>query len=125
DGISLAPAFGKFGTYEIQRTIAGESYRFSAEAFFEINHGLLELVIGEAVRDVKGRAAIDLYCGVGLFTLPLARKFVTVTGVEGNRRATEFARKNLKAAGLDNGEIVNLSVSDWLKQFRAFEQVEF
>ncbi len=125
EGVSVAPSSGHSRAADVTRTIAGETYQFSAEAFFQVNHGLLELLIGEAVRDVKGRTAIDLYCGVGLFTLPLARRFVTVTGVEGNRRAAEFARRNLESAGLDNNEIANLGVSDWLKQFRAFEQADF
>jgi 23S rRNA (uracil1939-C5)-methyltransferase len=119
DGVSLSPGFGPFKTRDVSRRIADELYYFNAEAFFQINHELLERLIREALRDTKadtrGAIAIDLYCGVGLFTLPLARRFRHVVGVEGNRRAAEFARRNLAAAKLDKVEIVNLGVADWLK----------
>lgn len=129
DGVSLSPCFGPFKTRDVSRLIADETYYFNAEGFFQINHELLEPLIGEALRDTKtdtrGAIAIDLYCGVGLFTLPLARRFRQVIGVEGNRRAAEFAGRNLATAKLDNVEIVNLGVADWLKQFLAFEPVDF
>src|SRR5688572_13786439 len=55
----------------VTRVIQNETYHFSAESFFQINHELLEPLISEALRDVaeeaKGALAVDLYCGVGLF----------------------------------------------------------
>ncbi|MEJ7709250.1 MAG: hypothetical protein WKF84_05160 [Pyrinomonadaceae bacterium] len=44
---------------------------FSADGFFQINHQLLPELISEAVRDYSGDRALDLYCGVGLFSIPL------------------------------------------------------
>jgi 23S rRNA (uracil1939-C5)-methyltransferase len=125
EGVSVYPSIAQFQTREVSRVIGDETYRFSAEAFFQINHELLEPLIAEAIRDVKGRIAIDLYCGVGLFTLPLARRFAQVIGVEANRRSADFARRNLEFAKLENVEIVTLSVADWIKQFRSFEEIDF
>jgi len=64
--------------------------------------------------------AIDLYCGVGLFTLPLARRFTSVVGVEFNDEATRFAARNLQKAELQNVEIVSSTVGDWLKEKSRF-----
>jgi 23S rRNA (uracil1939-C5)-methyltransferase len=61
-----------------------------------------------------GGTAVDLYCGVGLFTLPLARRFARVAAVEGNASVTEFARRNLAAAGLANASVHTARVGDWL-----------
>lgn len=125
DGVSVEPAIAEFQPREVSRVIGDEIYHFSAETFFQINHELLQPLIAEALRDLKGKIAIDLYCGVGLFTLPLARRFAQVTGVEANPRAAEFARRNLDSARLDNAEVVTLGVADWLKHSLSFEPVDF
>lgn len=69
---------------------------------------------------------MDLYCGVGLFTLPLARRFKKVFGVESNRTATDFARLNIKNAGVSSAEIATARVGDWLEeQARQLGAVDF
>ena len=99
---------------EITRTIAGETYRLGAESFFQTNVDLVPQLIEEAIGKQQGDTAIELYCGVGLFTVPLARRFKDVIGVEDDADATEFARRNLATAGLSNAEIVNSDVGVWL-----------
>jgi 23S rRNA (uracil1939-C5)-methyltransferase len=115
NGVSLAPAFAEFQTRELSLTIAGESYSYNAEAFFQVNPSLLAPLMESALRDASGETAVDLYCGVGLFTLPLARRFKRVIGVEGNSVATRFARRNLQRAQLENVRVVNSSVTDWIR----------
>ena len=126
EGVSVAPPLAGFKTEIVSRVIGSETYHFSAEAFFQINHDLLEPLIAEALGDAKGQTAVDLYCGVGLFTLPLARRFEQVIGVESSTRATKFARSNLEFAKLNNAEVVTSRVSDWMKQHaRLFGPVDF
>lgn len=129
EGVSVAADLSNSRAI-VTRVIRNETYHFSAESFFQINHELLEPLMSEALPDTTGAArgavALDLYCGVGLFTLPLARRFERVVGIEANRRATEFARRNLKFAGLKNAEIVTSRVGDWLKEHaRSFKSVDF
>jgi 23S rRNA (uracil1939-C5)-methyltransferase len=115
DGVSLLPPLEAADTGERFRVLAGERYRFNADCFFQINHALLEPLLDAALKNVTGgETAVDLYCGVGLFTLPLARRFARVTGVEGNAAATAFARLNLADAKLSNAEIETAHVGDWL-----------
>jgi 23S rRNA (uracil1939-C5)-methyltransferase len=117
EGASLAPPVGQhLTTREVSRTINGYRYRFSAEGFFQINHELLAPLVASALGDADGESAVDLYCGAGLFTLPLASRFARVVGVEANATALRYARRNLSDAGLDNAEFIPATVSDWLKE---------
>jgi 23S rRNA (uracil1939-C5)-methyltransferase len=101
DAVSVAvrsPEVSGSNAPTIRRRIGDETYHFSAEGFFQVNHDLLEPLIEAALTGAKGETAIDLYCGVGLFTVPLARRFARVIGVEANPLATDFARRNLDFA---------------------------
>ena len=119
NGVSLAPPFAEFETVESSLAIGDERYSYNAEAFFQVNTGLLPPLLEFALRDVSGEVAIDLYCGVGLFTLPLARRFKQVIGVESNPNATRFARRNLQQARLENARVINAGVADWIKSSAA------
>jgi len=114
EGVSLLPPLAEEDAREQVREIAGERYRFNAACFFQINHALLEPLLKETLKDATGERAVDLYCGVGLFTLPLARRFAHVTGIEGNAAATAFARLNLADAQLANAAIETARIGEWL-----------
>ena len=103
-------------TKEISFAANGEKYFYDAMSFFQGNSFLIESLIEIALRSASGKVALDLYCGVGLFTLPLAGKFETVVGVEGSEQAINFAEKNAENAQLSNIKFHSEDVSDWLKE---------
>lgn len=114
NGVSLSPQFSEFQTKELTLKIGDEAYSFNAEAFFQINQQMLKSLTDSALKNVQGEIALDLYCGVGLFTLPLARHFKEVIAIESNPVATRFARENVQQAKLDNARIVTANVSEWI-----------
>ncbi|HUQ31635.1 MAG TPA: class I SAM-dependent RNA methyltransferase [Pyrinomonadaceae bacterium] len=116
EGASLAPPVSDHPTREVSRRIGGYLYRFSAESFFQINQELLEPLIAAALSKEEGETAIDLYCGAGLFTLPLAQRFKRVTGVEASAVAINYARRNLADAQLDNAAFEIAGVGEWLTE---------
>lgn len=118
--VSLSPEFDVFKTQEIRATVAGEIYNFNARAFFQVNKELLNSILEFALEGFTGACAVDLYCGVGLFTLPLARRFEHVIAVEANNVATNFARQNLKHAGLDWVNVVTMPVAEWSRTVEDF-----
>jgi 23S rRNA (uracil1939-C5)-methyltransferase len=103
-------------TKEIAFTTNGETYLHDATSFFQGNPFLIETLIDTALKGTAGEIAVDLYCGVGLFTLPLGRKFQTVFGVEGYDKAIDYAEKNLENSRLSNVKFFRENVSDWLTE---------
>lgn len=87
--------------------IGDETMRVSAPSFFQVNTPaaeiLIELVLDE-LQPGPDDVAIDLYCGAGTFTLPLARRCAWVSAVESYGPAVRDLRRNIDRAGLDNVE---------------------
>ena len=131
--VGLSPALVPAHAAELQRTVLGERYRFDADCFFQANHDLLPALVTEALIhapsvDAPSRdgLAIDLFCGVGLFTLPLARRFGRVVGVESFPTSAVYARRNLAAAGLKDARIEAARVDRWLDlRAKAMAPAEF
>lgn len=95
--VSYAPLVEGLPHGELKRRIGSFEYRFDARCFFQGHAGLLEELVEVVVGPSTGGSAADLYGGVGLFALPLARRYDRVVMVEGDRIATRFARKNARA----------------------------
>ncbi|HKP85071.1 MAG TPA: TRAM domain-containing protein, partial [Blastocatellia bacterium] len=119
NGVAIAPPVAGVPSGELEKSVGGAIYRFNASTFFQVNSLLLESLVSEAVEGYSGRLAIDLYAGVGLFTIPLARLFDKVIGVESDAQAARFARENVLANKQTNVEFFSARVEDWLKQFIA------
>ena len=118
-GVSVAsgarsPSVNEGKIRDISRSVNGETYNLNAESFFQANTDLLPQLIEATIGDASGDTAIELYSGVGLFTLPLSRRFKNVIAVEENPDAASFARENLAKPGLTNVEIANADVGEWL-----------
>ncbi|MGD9590434.1 MAG: class I SAM-dependent RNA methyltransferase [Pyrinomonadaceae bacterium] len=102
EAVSLDSSDLVLGAHEIAVSASGDLLHFTSRVFFQGNPFLLRQLVETAVGDATGKTALDLYCGVGLFTLPLARRFESVVGVEESEEAIGFARRNSAAAGLGN-----------------------
>ncbi|HYJ91195.1 MAG TPA: RsmD family RNA methyltransferase [Pyrinomonadaceae bacterium] len=109
---------------EISLSAGGENYTFAADVFFQGNKFLIDTLIQMAIGDVSGETALDLYCGVGLFTLPLARRFKKVIAVEEFGKAVDYTRKNVESAGCDNIEIIEKPVGRFLAE-KHIDEVDF
>ncbi|KAB2952803.1 MAG: class I SAM-dependent RNA methyltransferase [Thermoanaerobaculia bacterium] len=112
--IAAAPASGGIEGRELHRRVAGFDYAFDARCFFQGHAGLIEALVERVVGPWEGETAYDLYGGVGLFALPLARRYRRVTLVEGDRIAVRFARKNARLAHAGGVEVVGRAVESWV-----------
>lgn len=78
---------------------------FKPADFTQVNHLMNRSLVSRAVRLLEVRPTdrvLDLFCGIGNFTLPLARKAAQVLGIEGLATLTERAKANAKHNGLSN-----------------------
>ncbi|HWQ94722.1 MAG TPA: 23S rRNA (uracil(1939)-C(5))-methyltransferase RlmD [Gammaproteobacteria bacterium] len=110
------------------------SYRlpeFNLELFFspadfvqinaDVNRAMISRVI-ELLQPGAHERVLDLFCGLGNFTLPLARHAAHVTGVEGDAKLIRRAQDNAQRNGIHNVEFYaadlsqDLSGQPWAKQ---------
>ncbi len=84
--------------YLIQKA-GGFSFRVNHLSFFQVNRFLVENLLQTIVGGAKGGYALDLYAGVGFFTLPLTKAFSKVVSVDANLSATRDLRQNAETAG--------------------------
>jgi 23S rRNA (uracil1939-C5)-methyltransferase len=77
-----------------------------------INAGMVNRAI-ELLQVEPTDRVLDLYCGLGNFTLPLARRAASVVGVEGEAGLIERARANARTNGIGNAtfQVADLSVA--------------
>ncbi|MGH9522445.1 MAG: 23S rRNA (uracil(1939)-C(5))-methyltransferase RlmD [Terriglobales bacterium] len=71
-----------FGRDSLLYRAGGMQYQVSAGSFFQTNRYLVDTMIALATAGASGGYALDLYAGVGLFTLPLSQNFREVAAVE-------------------------------------------
>lgn len=90
--------------------------RVGGGSFFQVNRFLASRLAELATRGANGSLALDLYCGVGLLTLPLARRFANVHGVDSSATAVRDLKANAARAGL-SVKAVNAGVASFLRSF--------
>ncbi len=75
-------------------------WRVSRNSFFQVNRFLLDALVETALDGAAGESALDLFAGVGLFSLPMARTFREVTAVESGAGAVRDIEFNADRAGV-------------------------
>jgi 23S rRNA (uracil1939-C5)-methyltransferase len=71
------------------------AYRVSAGAFFQANRFLVDELVGMVTDGASGQVALDLYAGVGLFSVPLKQSFAQVIAVEASQTSFADLRQNV------------------------------
>jgi len=105
--------FELFGPGFIHYEAAGSHYRVGHLSFFQVNRFLVDELIRAVTEEERGALALDLFAGVGLFTIPLSRQFERVLGVESNLAAARDLQANIAQSG-SGAQQVNLQVESLL-----------
>lgn len=83
--------------------IGSYHYVVAANTFFQVNTAVAAGLVREVLHGLAlqgGEQVLELYCGMGLFTVPIAAQAGYVLGVEANAAATADAKENVQHAGL-------------------------
>ena len=94
------------GRSHVKETVANTSYLVSPTAFFQTNVGAareLVRIVREEIGDAK--RVLDLYCGSGLFSLPIAKGGAKVLAIEENRQAIADADANVRLNRLPPSQV--------------------
>jgi 23S rRNA (uracil1939-C5)-methyltransferase len=89
-----------------------QGFQVSRNSFFQVNRFLVDRLVECAVANQKGEWAIDLYAGVGLFSVQLAKRFAKITAVESGGSSFRDLEQNLAHNGAAGG--TNANVEDYL-----------
>ena len=98
----------------------GLTFKFKPAMFTQVNYGINRKMVTralEALELTKDDIVLDLFCGLGNFTLPLATKAGHVVGIEGDLPLVNHAKENAKLNNLDN---VEFHVADLTKEVSQF-----
>ncbi len=106
----------------VECRVAGSSYRVGHFSFFQVNRFLAaEMVSQIAENEEGGKLALDLFAGVGLFSVPLAKRFDRVVAVESNPAAARDLEFNISARAEPNRGAIEaraIDVEEFLQRFK-------
>jgi len=91
------------------------NYQFLPTDFTQVNAGINRKMVPMAVEmlDLNGEdEVLDLFCGLGNFTLPIARTAGVVVGVEGDEALVQRARDNADRNEITNAEFYAVDLQD-------------
>jgi 23S rRNA (uracil1939-C5)-methyltransferase len=109
------PGAGQSSRDLVRKRVGGFDFDTAASAFFQANDFMLEeLTTTVSKLAVGGNAALDLFSGVGFFSLPLARRYRKVVAVESNPEAHRLCVGNAAHACLDGIQPICADVLDWM-----------
>jgi 23S rRNA (uracil1939-C5)-methyltransferase len=105
---------------------------FRPTDFTQVNHRINEVLVSRAVRLLDPQAherVADLFCGLGNFSLPLARRAREVLGIEGSATLVARAQEAAAANGIgedrvrfDTANLFEITPEDW-RALGAFDRV--
>ncbi|MDO3382519.1 tRNA (uridine(54)-C5)-methyltransferase TrmA [Gilvimarinus algae] len=112
-------------------TVSGRQYRYQQieSSFTQPNAIVCEKMLGWAVKHSAGAGGdlLELYCGNGNFTLPLAQNFERVLATELAKSSVKSAQYNMALNGIGNIETVRMSSEDFsqaLDKVRPFRRLQ-
>jgi 23S rRNA (uracil1939-C5)-methyltransferase len=98
------------GPTALEYQTARANYRVSAGSFFQTNRYLADELVAIVTAGQSGRTALDLYAGVGLFSVLLAREFERVVAVESSPQSLADLEYNLPG----NAKAIGTAVEQYL-----------
>ncbi|UCH50019.1 MAG: 23S rRNA (uracil(1939)-C(5))-methyltransferase RlmD [Betaproteobacteria bacterium] len=106
-------------------------FRFGLTDFTQVNHQINRVLVRRALSLLQIQAServADLFCGIGNFSLPIARRGARVSGFEGSETLIKRARSNARHNGLESAcefseaDLFKMDAEQW-RDFGHFDKV--
>lgn len=95
--------------------VAGLKLTYHPQDFTQVNPQVNQLMVAQALELLAlkpGDRALDLFCGIGNFTLPMARQCAEVVGIEAVESMVVRGRENAAALQIDNAKFIAANLAD-------------
>ena len=106
--------------------ILNKQFRISAESFFQVNTVQTETIAKKVLKFLSSNGTehiLDLFSGVGTFSIILAEFVARVTGIEISKAAVLDARANLKINSINNVEFISDTAEQGIRNIRQIDGV--
>ncbi len=104
ESISTALPYYQLDT-EVNQTPTKLTFEFPKDGFIQVNAEQNKAMVKQAIDWLKldaSHTVLDLFCGIGNFTLPIAQQVSQVIGIEGEKSLVDVANHNAQLNQLDN-----------------------
>lgn len=111
--IPLWPTSDSLLTYRIEQSDI--TIYFRPTSFTQVNSEINQKMISQVIKylePTKNDRVLDLFCGLGNFTLPIAKHAKKVIGIEGDDILVHSARDNAEQNGITNAEFTYADLFD-------------
>jgi 23S rRNA (uracil1939-C5)-methyltransferase len=111
----------------------GLALPFRPTDFTQVNHRVNEILVRSAIRLLEpaaGERVVDFFCGLGNFTLALARRCAAVIGIDGSDELLGRAQQAAQQHGLDDrsrfaaANLFEWADADWRRLQQSFGVVD-
>ncbi|MGR8948779.1 MAG: 23S rRNA (uracil(1939)-C(5))-methyltransferase RlmD [Gammaproteobacteria bacterium] len=102
-------------TRSLSYTVEGLEFGFSPSNFVQVNHAIncqMIAAVKSYLRLEKSDNVLDLFCGLGNFTLPIAKAVNHIHGIEGDEALVNLAKDNARANSINNASFAKMDLSD-------------
>ena len=109
------------GRLYLREIFAGLTFYLRPETFFQVNTAMAEALLNKILQQLNlqgSETIIDLYCGIGTFTLPLAQKVKTAIGIESQAISIQQAQLNAEINQIDNVNFIQGQAEQILPQLQ-------
>lgn len=118
---TLEPVYGPEQiTYRLPSSMGNElELAYSPECFSQVNFDVNRAIVSEIVglcREIACGKVLDLFCGNGNFSLPLARSASKVVGIESFEKSVGFANGNARHNRIEHASYLCLDAATGLEQ---------
>lgn len=103
----------------LKEIFGGLEFRIASDTFFQVNTAAAELALNKIIQvlNLQGNEIlIDAYCGIGTFTLPLAKQVKQAIGIEIHPSSIVQAKQNAAINQITNVDFYTGKVENYLKK---------